>query len=114
MSTLQNARSKAQKNKAEVDPAKCPIIDKVSKRTFDEYSPAKTFVLALAYALSVARQEDLAKALHVEQSTVCRWAQGHMPRPVNIEHLTKRIASFVERRGRKTRRVRELVEGVIA
>ena len=73
-------------------------------------SPQKTFKLALSYALSMARQEDIAVSLSIEQSTVSRWAQGACPKPGQIEARTRQLARFIERRSRKSRDLRRRVE----
>ncbi len=81
-------------------PPICPIMDNrsQSKATND---PVKTFNLALAYALSVGRQEDVAQACKVSQGTVSRWCAGHIPKPKNLAPTTHRLSGFINRRSRK-------------
>ncbi len=60
--------------------------------------PRKTWNLALAYALSVGRQEDLAKVCGVEQSTVSRWLAGRGPTNGRLLGYQKKLVQFIERR----------------
>ena len=61
----------------------------------------KSFNLALAYALSVGRQVDLAQVCGVYQSTISMWCNGRLPRVCNMAGLTRKLVAFVNRRSRK-------------
>lgn len=110
MPTVQDAGRKLRTKSGNAESDLRPIMYSVSGLPDTANSPQKTFKLALSYALSMARQEDIAVSLSIEQSTVSRWAQGACPKPGQIEARTRQLARFIERRSRKSRDLRRRIE----
>ena len=67
-------------------------------------TPRKSFQLALAYALSVGRQEDVADACGVHQSTMSRWLRGRGPTNGRLLRCQQKLVGYVERCNRGLRR----------
>lgn len=68
----------------------------------DIHNPLQGFKLALAYALSLGVQADVALLLGINQAQVSRWARGvRSPMRKDIPRYTRRLAGFIQRRSRK-------------
>lgn len=83
---------------------KCPIMYKRSTVIPAANTPRKSFQLALAYALSVGRQEDVADACGVHQSTMSRWLRGRGPTNGRLIGFQRKLVGYVERCNRGLRR----------
>lgn len=80
--------------------SKCPIMYKGSSVIELGFSPRKTFELALAYALSVGRQVDVARACKVNQASISRWSAKRGPTNGRIPHYQRKLVAFIQRRSR--------------
>lgn len=88
--------------------------DKVTEKTADNVycvistgsrvTLEKNFRLVLAYALSLGRQQDVARAVSKSQGQVSRWSSGaKVPRSCNLPGIIRRLSAFVDRRSRKSK-----------